>query len=186
VTDDLKFWLPPMLTLLGPHSARRHCDGLSRRDFVRIGALGLGGAPSGDAVGLLDERDAHAHRLCGPRHRDEIPRLHPTACTVAEDERRLRLGCALDVCLRRAERRLDLERSQRNASSPPRRNLITGSISAARSAGSFGPPPRSAKTLNAAVRAGLAAPKTRVLSSAVTDRTALAIAKDWSIGVAAA
>ena len=32
-----------MLTLLGPSSDRRHCDGLSRRDFVRIGAVGLGG-----------------------------------------------------------------------------------------------------------------------------------------------
>src|SRR6478735_199506 len=32
-----------MLTLLGPRSPRRHCDGLSRRDFVRIGGLGLGG-----------------------------------------------------------------------------------------------------------------------------------------------
>jgi hypothetical protein len=31
-----------MLTLLGPRSPRRHCDGLSRRDFVRIGGLGLG------------------------------------------------------------------------------------------------------------------------------------------------
>src|SRR6266446_1952311 len=32
-----------MLTLLGPATSRRHCDGVSRRDFVRIGALGLGG-----------------------------------------------------------------------------------------------------------------------------------------------
>ncbi len=32
-----------MLTLLGPTPARRHCDGLSRRSFVRIGAMGLGG-----------------------------------------------------------------------------------------------------------------------------------------------
>ena len=32
-----------MLTVLGPNHVRRHCDGVSRRDFVRIGALGLGG-----------------------------------------------------------------------------------------------------------------------------------------------
>src|SRR5437764_12178201 len=32
-----------MLTLLGPKATRRHCAGVSRRDFVRIGALGLGG-----------------------------------------------------------------------------------------------------------------------------------------------
>ena len=32
-----------MLTLLGPSSSRRHCDGISRRDFVRIGAIGAGG-----------------------------------------------------------------------------------------------------------------------------------------------
>ena len=32
-----------MLTLLGPVTPRRHCDGLSRRDVLRIGALGLGG-----------------------------------------------------------------------------------------------------------------------------------------------
>src|SRR5262245_17529502 len=32
-----------MLTLLGPSSSRRHCDGISRRDFVRIGSIGVGG-----------------------------------------------------------------------------------------------------------------------------------------------
>ncbi|MFO0870904.1 MAG: DUF1501 domain-containing protein [Pirellulales bacterium] len=32
-----------MLTLLGRSDARRYCDRVSRRDFVRIGALGLGG-----------------------------------------------------------------------------------------------------------------------------------------------
>ena len=32
-----------MLTLLGPSTTRRHCDGLTRRDALRIGALGLGG-----------------------------------------------------------------------------------------------------------------------------------------------
>src|SRR5688572_5721639 len=32
-----------MLTLLGPQSSRRHCDGYTRRDMLRIGAIGLGG-----------------------------------------------------------------------------------------------------------------------------------------------
>ena len=32
-----------MLTLQGPQSSRRHCDGISRRDMLRIGAIGLGG-----------------------------------------------------------------------------------------------------------------------------------------------
>jgi hypothetical protein len=32
-----------VLTLLGPSTTRRHCDGITRRDALRIGALGLGG-----------------------------------------------------------------------------------------------------------------------------------------------
>jgi hypothetical protein len=32
-----------MLTLLGPATTRRHCDGITRRDALRIGAVGLGG-----------------------------------------------------------------------------------------------------------------------------------------------
>jgi hypothetical protein len=32
-----------MLTLLGPAASARHCDGVSRRDFLRIGAVGMGG-----------------------------------------------------------------------------------------------------------------------------------------------
>ena len=30
-----------MLTILGPRG--RHCDGVSRRNFLRVGALGRGG-----------------------------------------------------------------------------------------------------------------------------------------------
>ena len=44
-----------MLTLLGPSTTRRHCDGITRRDALRIGALGIGAfvclvAAVGDAV----------------------------------------------------------------------------------------------------------------------------------------
>src|SRR4051794_17949066 len=41
-----------MLTLLGPATRRKHCDGVSRRDFVRIGALGLGGLPLAQLLAL--------------------------------------------------------------------------------------------------------------------------------------
>src|SRR5262249_59601236 len=33
--------VPPMLTLLGPSA--RYCDGLSRRSFLQVGALAVGG-----------------------------------------------------------------------------------------------------------------------------------------------
>src|SRR5437762_2588826 len=79
-----------MLTLLGPKSTRRHCDGISRRDFVRIGALGLGGltlpqllalesAQAADAASTRRATEGQAKRhkslimiyLCGgPPHQD--------------------------------------------------------------------------------------------------------------------
>jgi hypothetical protein len=49
-----------MLTLLGPSTTRRHCDGLSRRDVLRIGALGLGGL---SLAQLLALEDAQAKEL---------------------------------------------------------------------------------------------------------------------------
>src|SRR5438046_6307678 len=78
-----------MLTLLGPKSSRRHCDGISRRDFVRIGGLGLGGLTlpqllaleSGQAAEAAARSDGQGQRkrhkslimvyLCGgPPHQD--------------------------------------------------------------------------------------------------------------------
>src|SRR6185295_20248290 len=79
-----------MLTLLGPHSSRRHCDGISRRDFVRIGAMGLGGltlpqllalestkAADGTPTRSVSEGSGKRHKslimvfLCGgPPHQD--------------------------------------------------------------------------------------------------------------------
>jgi hypothetical protein len=32
-----------MLTLFGSHSSRNYCDGITRRDFLQVGTLGLGG-----------------------------------------------------------------------------------------------------------------------------------------------
>src|SRR5262245_4453188 len=79
---------PSMLTLLGPRSNRRHCDGVSRRDLVRMGALGLGGlslaqllalesAQAADVKPGQNDRPAKRHKslimvyLCGgPPHQD--------------------------------------------------------------------------------------------------------------------
>ena len=78
-----------MLTLLGPRTSRRHCDGISRRDMLRIGAIGLGGltlpqllaldsAPASDATLIRragEGRKRHKSLimiyLCGgPPHQD--------------------------------------------------------------------------------------------------------------------
>jgi hypothetical protein len=49
-----------MLTLLGPNTPRRHCDGYSRRDMLRIGALGLGGLTLPQLLSLEDSQAAEA------------------------------------------------------------------------------------------------------------------------------
>src|SRR5918993_617390 len=71
-----------MLTLLGPSTTRRHCDGISRRDALRIGALGLGGLTLPQLLALEDAQGARPqgkkrHKslimiyLCGgPPHQD--------------------------------------------------------------------------------------------------------------------
>src|SRR5262245_4111147 len=66
-----------MLTLLGPRSSRRHCDGLSRRDFVRIGALGLGGLTLPQLLALenaqaADNTPAVRGARSGKRHKSLI------------------------------------------------------------------------------------------------------------------
>ena len=48
-----------MLTILGPRSGTRFCDGVSRRSFLRIGALGMGGL----ALPQLLEAEAKAIEL---------------------------------------------------------------------------------------------------------------------------
>ncbi len=74
-----------MLTLLGPKESRRHCDGFSRRGFLRVGALGLGGltlpklleleaqaAPAGSGgSGRRSHKSVIMVFLCGgPPHQD--------------------------------------------------------------------------------------------------------------------
>ena len=49
-----------MLTLLGPASNARHCDGVSRRDFLRIGAVGMGGLSLAQLLALEAQADAQA------------------------------------------------------------------------------------------------------------------------------
>ena len=56
--------------------------------------------PARDPIRLLDERNAHSHRVCDTRHRDEILRLHPATGAVTEDERGPRLICAVQMRVR--------------------------------------------------------------------------------------
>jgi hypothetical protein len=72
-------------------------------------ACRCGGAPPGDAVGLLDERDAHFFRQRGSGRRHEIRRRHPAAGSVPEHERGPRLDGRVQVHLRLAVRRVDLD-----------------------------------------------------------------------------
>src|SRR5438876_5774084 len=41
-----------MLTIFGPRIPGRTCDGVSRRDFLRVGTLGLGGLTLADLLRL--------------------------------------------------------------------------------------------------------------------------------------
>ena len=69
--------------------------------------------PTRDPVRLLDERDAHSHRMRSLRHCDEILRLDAAAGAVAEDERGPWFVRATHVRVRHAERRVDLEQLHR-------------------------------------------------------------------------
>jgi hypothetical protein len=69
-----------MLTLFGPRIPGRTCDGISRRDFLRIGALSVGGLTLGDLLRLKAQgavRPQASHRAVimvylpgGPSHID--------------------------------------------------------------------------------------------------------------------
>ncbi|HZN33294.1 MAG TPA: DUF1501 domain-containing protein [Pirellulaceae bacterium] len=59
-----------MLTLLGPRASRRHCDGISRRDMLRIGAIGLGGLTLPQLLAL--ESSEAASNAGGKRHKSLI------------------------------------------------------------------------------------------------------------------
>ena len=67
-----------MLTLFSKQSAKRYCDGLSRRSFLRIGGLGLGGlsfpellrAESAQGVGKSQKALILVYLPGGPPHQD--------------------------------------------------------------------------------------------------------------------
>jgi hypothetical protein len=69
-----------MLTHLGPRTPSHNCDGVSRRDFLRIGALGVGGLTLADLLRLqaqVASSSAGAHKAVimvylpgGPSHID--------------------------------------------------------------------------------------------------------------------
>src|SRR5262245_52759198 len=69
-----------MLTVRAPRAPGRHCDGVSRRDFLRIGALGLGGLTLADLLRLKAQgavRSQASHKAVimvylpgGPSHID--------------------------------------------------------------------------------------------------------------------
>ncbi len=69
-----------------------------------------GSTPSFNAVGLLDEHDAQSRRMCGARRSYKVSRLYASARAVTENERGPRLSCVVQVRVRDAERRVDLER----------------------------------------------------------------------------
>src|SRR5262245_22263434 len=54
-----------MLMLFGPRLLGRSCDGVSRRDFLRIGALGFGGLTLADL--LRDRAQGAVHSGAGPK-----------------------------------------------------------------------------------------------------------------------
>jgi hypothetical protein len=65
-----------MFTLWG--TGRRFCDGVSRRDFLRVGALGLAGLSLADVLRLRAEKGGESKAravimvclACGPSHID--------------------------------------------------------------------------------------------------------------------
>src|SRR5204862_4836548 len=67
--------------------------------------------PSGDAVGLLDERDTQSRVVGGLGRAHEIRRLDSTACPVPEHERRSRRVDWTKVRPGRAVRSLELQQS---------------------------------------------------------------------------
>ena len=67
-------------------------------------------APAGDAIGLLDQRDADAGRARRLRGRHEVARRHAAAGAVAEHERAGRLVGGVQVGPRGTVRRVDVER----------------------------------------------------------------------------
>src|SRR5213078_1945252 len=98
-----------MLTLFGPSDRGSTCDGVSRRDFLRIGALGVGGLTLADllrlkAEGAVQAESAHKAVIMvylpgGPSHIDMYD-LKPDAPAEYRGEfRPIRTNVpGIDVC----------------------------------------------------------------------------------------
>ena len=69
-----------------------------------------GAAPSGDFVGLLDERDADPLRARDGRHRHQVSRSHPAGGPMTEDKRGSGLIGSVQVGLRQTVRGVYFER----------------------------------------------------------------------------
>jgi hypothetical protein len=67
---------------------------------------------SGDAVGLLDQRDGESGQARCVRRGGQVTRTDAATCAVAEDDRPARVGNGRDVRDRRPVRRLDGELGQ--------------------------------------------------------------------------
>jgi hypothetical protein len=80
-------------------------------------------AASGDAVRLLDQRDAHILPARSGRRRHEISRRHPSPGPVAENERRARLIDRVQVRPRPPVDGLQLERSDPGDAASSTRSL---------------------------------------------------------------
>ena len=57
-----------MLTIFGPRDSGRMCDGVSRRDFLRVGALGLGGLTLADLLRLKAQGAVRPESAAQVRH----------------------------------------------------------------------------------------------------------------------
>ena len=101
LTSEGTRWPTIMLTIFGNHTHRADCDGASRRDFLTIGGMALGGlalpqllarpssqpgsrSPQGDHQRLSARRPA-AHRHVGPQARR--PGRDPRRVQPDQDER---------------------------------------------------------------------------------------------------
>jgi hypothetical protein len=87
-----------------------------------------GGASPGDAIGLLDQRDADPFRPRDVRRRHKVSRSHPSTGSVTEDQRRPRLIGRMQVGVRLTMRGVHFE--DRDGSVPLRRWGGNASVSA--------------------------------------------------------
>jgi hypothetical protein len=98
-----------MLTLLGPQTPGHTCDGVSRRDFLRIGALGVGGLTLADLLRLQAQSaspSAAAHKAVimvylpgGPSHIDMYDMKPDAPAQYRGEFRPIRTNVSgMDIC----------------------------------------------------------------------------------------